>query len=61
MAFKQALENFRLAFRSRRIEPVKLRERYRHSARVGVHFLDKSLHQSTEITRVMRSRGFFDD
>ena len=61
MAFKQSLENFRLAFRSRRIEQVSLRDRYRHSARMGVYFLDKSLHQATEITQVMRSRGFFDD
>lgn len=61
MAFKQALADFRLAFKSRSIEPVALRDRYRHSARMGVHFLDKSLHQATEITQVMRSRGFFDD
>jgi cobalt/nickel transport system permease protein len=61
MAFRRALEDFRLAFRSRRIERAGLRDRYRHSARVGVHFLDKSLHQATEITQVMRSRGFFDD
>jgi cobalt/nickel transport system permease protein len=61
MAFKQALEDFRLAFRSRRIEQVGLRDRYRHGASVGVHFLDKSLHRATEITQVMRSRGFFDD
>ena len=61
MAFRQALVNFRLAFKSRCIEQVALRDRYRHSARMGVHFLDKSLHQATEITQVMRSRGFFDD
>jgi cobalt/nickel transport system permease protein len=61
MVFKQALVNFRLAFRSRCIEQVSLRDRYRHSARTGVYFLDKSLHQATEITQVMRSRGFFDD
>jgi cobalt/nickel transport system permease protein len=61
MAFKQALEDFRLAFKSRRIEQVNLRDRYRHGASVGVHFLDKSLHRATEITQVMRSRGFFDD
>jgi cobalt/nickel transport system permease protein len=61
MAFKQAAEDFRLAFKSRRIGEVHLRDRYRHSARMGVHFLDKSLHQATEITQVMRSRGFFDD
>ena len=61
MAFKQALEDFRLAFRSRCIEQVNLRDRYRHGASVGVHFLDKSLHRATEITQVMRSRGFFDD
>jgi cobalt/nickel transport system permease protein len=61
MAFKQALEDFRLAFRSRCIEQVSLRDRYRHSASTGAHFLDKSLHRATEITQVMRSRGFFDD
>ncbi len=61
MAFKQALEDFRLAFKSRRIEPVGLRDRYRHSARMGAYFLDKSLHQAGEITQAMRSRGFFDD
>jgi cobalt/nickel transport system permease protein len=61
MAFKQALEDFRLAFRSRCIEQVGLRDRYRHSASTGVHFLDRSLHRATEITQVMRSRGFFDD
>jgi len=61
MAFKQVLEDFRLAFKSRRIEQVDLRDRYRHGASMGVHFLDKSLHRATEITQVMRSRGFFDD
>jgi len=61
MAFKQALLDFRLAFRSRCIERVGLRDRYRHSATMGVYFLDKSLHRATEITQVMRSRGFFDD
>jgi cobalt/nickel transport system permease protein len=61
MAFKQALEDFRLAFKSRRIGEVHLRDRYRHSASMGVHFLDQSLHRATEITQVMRSRGFFDD
>jgi cobalt/nickel transport system permease protein len=61
MAFKQVAEDFRLAFKSRRIGEIHLRDRYRHSARMGVHFLDKSLHRATEITQVMRSRGFFDD
>ena len=60
MAFKQASEDFRLAFKSRCIEEVGLRDRYRHSAGVGAHLLDKSLHNATEITHVMRSRGFFD-
>jgi len=61
MAFRQVLDDFRLAFKSRRIERVALRDRYRHSAAVGAHFFDKSLHRATEITQVMRSRGFFDD
>jgi cobalt/nickel transport system permease protein len=61
MAFRQAFEDFRLAFKSRRIGEVRLLDRYRHSASTGAHFLDKSLHRATEITQVMRSRGFFDD
>jgi cobalt/nickel transport system permease protein len=35
MAFKQVLDDFRLAFKSRRIEKLGLRDRYRHSARVA--------------------------
>jgi len=59
--FRQVMMNFRMAFKSRSIERVRLRDRYRHSASVGANLLDKSLHNATEITRVMRSRGFFDD
>jgi len=59
--FRQVMVNFRMAFKSRCIERVRLRDRYRHSASLGAHLLDKSLHNATEITRVMRSRGFFDD
>jgi cobalt/nickel transport system permease protein len=61
MTFRQVLANFRLSFKSRSIQQPGLRDRYRHSASVGVHLLDKSLHNATEITQVMRSRGFFDD
>ncbi len=61
MVLAQVLANFRLAFRSRSIERVKLGERYRHSATVGGLLLDKALHNATEIGHVMRSRGFFDD
>lgn len=61
MAFRRVLSDFRLAFESRCIERAGLRDRYRHSAGVGAHILDKSLHHATEITQVMRSRGFFDD
>jgi cobalt/nickel transport system permease protein len=58
--FRQVLVNFRLAFKSRCIERPALRDRYRHSAGVGAHLLEKSLNNATEITHVMRSRGFFD-
>jgi cobalt/nickel transport system permease protein len=60
MAFRRVLSDFRLAFQSRCIERAALRDRYRHGAGVGAHLLDKSLHHATEITQVMRSRGFFD-
>jgi cobalt/nickel transport system permease protein len=55
------LMNLRLALKSRRISPPKLRDRYGHSATVAVLLLDKAMHNATEITKVMRSRGFFDD
>jgi len=58
--FRQVLVNFRLAFKSRCIERPALRDRYRHSAGIGAHLLEKSLNNATEITHVMRSRGFFD-
>jgi cobalt/nickel transport system permease protein len=60
MTFRHVLVNFRLAFKSRCIERPTLRDRYRHSAGIGAHLLEKSLHNATEITHVMRSRGFFD-
>lgn len=60
MSFRQVLVNFRLAFKSRSIERPALRDRYRHIAGFGIHLLEKSLHNATEITHVMRSRGFFD-
>ena len=61
MTFRQVLVNFRLAFKSRCIERPALRDRYQHSAGIGAHLLEKSLNSATEITHVMRSRGFFDD
>jgi hypothetical protein len=61
MTLRQLLANFRLAFKSRRIEQVRRRDLYRQIASIGVLLLDKSLHNATEITLVMRSRGFFDD
>lgn len=60
MAFGQVLADFRLAFKSRCIERPRLRDRYRHAAGMAAHLLDKSMNNATEITRVMRSRGFFD-
>jgi cobalt/nickel transport system permease protein len=60
MTFRQVLVNFRFAFKSRCIERPALRDRYRHSAGIGAHLLEKSLNNATEITHVMRSRGFFD-
>lgn len=61
MTFRRVLGNFRLAFKSRSIARPGLRDRYRHSATIAANLLDKSLHDATEITLVMRSRGFFDD
>ncbi len=61
MALGQVLTNFRMAFKSRSIAPVRLRDRYQHSAATGGMLLDKALHNATEIGDVMRSRGFADD
>jgi len=61
MTLTQVLTNFRLARKSRTIEPAALGDRYRQNAAAAVLLIDKSLHDATEITRAMRSRGFFDD
>lgn len=60
-AFRRQAEDFRLALRSRAAAPLTLRDRYRFAARLGAHLLDKAVERSAEITRAMRSRGFFLD
>ncbi len=59
--FRRMLDDFRLALRSR--SPVRPRtaDLYRHAGATGAFFLEKALHDSTEITQAMRSRGFTHD
>jgi cobalt/nickel transport system permease protein len=61
MTLTRVLVNFRLALKSRSIDQPVLGDRYRQVASAGVLLLDKSLHDATEITHAMRSRGVFDD
>jgi cobalt/nickel transport system permease protein len=61
MTLTRVLRDFRLALRSRSIDQPALGDRYRQVASAGVLLLDKSLHDATEITYAMRSRGVFDD
>jgi cobalt/nickel transport system permease protein len=61
MTLTRVLANFRLALKSRSIDQPGLGDRYRQVATAGVLLLDKSLHDATEITHAMRSRGVFDD
>jgi len=61
MTLTRVLQSFRLALKSRSIDQPALRDRYRQVASAGVLLLDKSLHDATEITHAMRSRGVFDD
>jgi len=61
MTLAQVLMNFRLALRSRSIEAARLGDRYRQTASAGVLLLEKALHNTTEVTQALRSRGFFDD
>jgi cobalt/nickel transport system permease protein len=60
LTFRRLFEDFRLAFRSRTITHVGVRDRYRHSAAMASFFLRRALSDATEVTQAMNSRGFFD-
>jgi cobalt/nickel transport system permease protein len=59
--FRRMIEDFRLALRSRSPARPKSADLYRHAGAAGAFFLEKALHDSTEITLAMRSRGFLRD
>lgn len=59
--FRQLLEEFRLAWRSRRLRPLSWRQKQRQAGAFGLCLLDKSLQRSEEMHQAMRSRGFFND
>ena len=61
VTFRRLYEDFRLALKSRTMNRLRTRDLYRHGAATGAFFLQKSLHDSTEITEAMKSRGFFND
>jgi cobalt/nickel transport system permease protein len=61
VTFRRLYEDFRMALKSRTIRRARTRDLYRHGAAAGSFFLEKSLHDTTEITEAMKSRGFFND
>jgi cobalt/nickel transport system permease protein len=61
VGFRRLFDDFRQAFRSRSPARASTRDLYRHAGATGAFFLQKALHDSTEIAHAMRSRGFFRD
>ncbi len=61
ITFRRLYDDFRLALKSRTMKRARTRDLYRHGAATGAFFLQKSLHDTTEITEAMKSRGFFND
>ena len=59
--FRRLLEDFRMAFISRSPGRTRSRDRYRHAASTASFFVRKSMHETTDITMALNSRGFFDD
>lgn len=61
ITFRRLHDDFRMALKSRTIKRARMRDLYRHGGAAGAFFLQKSLHDTTEITEAMKSRGFFND
>lgn len=58
--YRRLLDDFRLAFRSRRLAPPTTADLLRHAGAQGGALLDKSLHNAEQVAQAMRSRGSFD-
>ncbi|MFH1842127.1 MAG: ABC transporter permease [bacterium] len=58
---RRLFTQFGLALRSRTLGRLRRRDALRHGAAGGAFFLRRSLHEATEITQAMASRGFFHD
>ncbi len=61
ITFRRLYDDFRMALKSRTMVRPRTRDLYRHGAATASFFLQKSLHDTTEITEAMKSRGFFND
>jgi cobalt/nickel transport system permease protein len=61
LTMRRVFDEFRQALRSRTLERPSAATVYRHGAATAAFFVEKSVHDATEIAQAMRSRGFFDD
>jgi cobalt/nickel transport system permease protein len=58
---RRVLSDFLQALRSRTLGRLRLRDLHRHRAAASGGILKRGLHDATEVTLAMRSRGFSDD
>ncbi|MCC5812145.1 MAG: hypothetical protein JJU06_17445 [Ectothiorhodospiraceae bacterium] len=61
LLMRRLVQDYRHAFRSRSVQPPRLRDHYRSAARQGVVLMDKAQAQAESLSQGMRSRGVFDD
>ncbi len=58
--YQRLLQDFRLAFTSRNLNPPRLADMARHAGAQGGALVDKSLANAGDVALAMRSRGAFD-
>jgi cobalt/nickel transport system permease protein len=59
--FKNTLNEFKLAFKSRALTKPDKKDLHNFIASSSYFFLNKALNSSEEMTQAMKSRGFFND
>lgn len=61
LTFRRLYGDCRMALKSRMLRRPRSRDLYRHGAAAASLFVEKSLHDATEISEAMKSRGFFNE
>ncbi len=61
LTFRRAVDDFRLALKSRTVRRVRARDAYQYVAVQCAFLLNKSIASATDVAQAMKSRGYFDD